>query len=157
MTRAVKYYWEDFVAGESVMFGRREVTLEEIIAFAREYDAQPFHLDEEAAKASLLGGLAASGWHVCALMMRMCWDAYVHDSTGLGSPGIEEMRWIRPVRPGHILSIKRTVLEAKRSRSRPEMGLTRMRHDLMSQDGELLARMEGWMMFGVRDPGVVQR
>jgi acyl dehydratase len=152
MTSAVKYYWEDFVAGETAVFGRREVTREEIIAFAREYDAQPFHLDEEAAKASLLGGLAASGWHVCAMMMRMCWDAYIHDSTAMGSPGIEEMRWIRPVRPGHILSIKRTVLEAKRSRSRPEMGLTRMRHDLLSQDGELLARMEGWMMFGVREP-----
>jgi acyl dehydratase len=148
----IKYYWEDFPVGETVTFGRHEVTREEVIAFAREYDPQPFHLDEEAAKATLLGGLAASGWHLCALLMRMCWDAFIHETAAMGSPGIEEMRWMRPVRPGHVLTIKRTVLDRRRSKSRPEMGLIKFRFDVHEQTGERLARMQNWIMIKVRAP-----
>jgi len=148
-----KYYWEDFEVGSVLRFGERLVTREEIVAFARDFDPQPMHLDEDAAKASLLGGLAASGWHVCAILMRMCWDAFMHETASLGAPGIEEMRWMRPVRPGHILSIERTVLDKRRDGSRPEMGLVKFRFDVMSQDGERLGRMENWYMVGVRDAG----
>ncbi len=129
------------------------MTRDEIVTFAAEFDPQPMHLDEKSGEASLLGGLAASGWHVCALMMRLCWDGFVHEAAALGSPGIEEMRWMRPVRPGHILSVERMVLDKRRSQSRPQMGLVKFRFDLFVQDGERVGRMENWMMFGVRDSG----
>ena len=147
-----KYYYEDFEPDAIQRFGKREITREEIIAFARDYDFQPFHLDEEAAKQSLLGGLAASGWHVCALLMRMCWDGYLHETASMGSPGIEEMRWMRPVRPGHILTIERQVLDRRRSKSRADLGLVKFRFDVFSQTEERLARMDNWYMIGVRDP-----
>jgi acyl dehydratase len=148
-----RIYYEDFEVGATLRFGRHEVTKEAIIAYAREFDPQPMHLDEEAAKGSLLGGLAASGWHVCAMMMRMCWDGFIHETASMGSPGIEEVRWMRPVRPGHILSLERTVLDKRRSESRADMGLVKFRFDLFAQDGERLGRMENWYMVGVREPG----
>src|SRR5829696_8294868 len=95
-----RYYWEDFVLGAVDEFGPRTVTREEIIAFASEFDPQPMHLDEEAARGTMLGGLAASGWHTCAIFMRMISDWFVLDSASWGGPGVDELKWLRPVRPG---------------------------------------------------------
>jgi acyl dehydratase len=135
--------------GEMATFGPRTVTREEIIAFAREFDAQPFHLDEAAAKASLLGGLCASGWHVCALMNRISIDGYIGRSASLGSFGIREMRWIRPVLPGDELCVRRTTLEKRVSEKRPYMGIITFRWEGMV--GEVVkAEMVGIGLVRVR-------
>jgi acyl dehydratase len=105
-------HYEDFPAGEIVTYGAYEVTAEEITAFAAEYDPQPFHLDEEAGRASVLGGLCASGWHVCAMMNRMNVDAYLVRAAGMGSFGLEEVKWLRPVFVGDTLSIRRSTWSA---------------------------------------------
>ena len=98
-----RLHWEDFAPGQMTEFGPRLITREEIIAFAAEFDPQPMHLDEEAASASLLGGLAASGWHSCCLLMRMISDWQLADSSFMGAPGIEEVKWLAPLRPGERL------------------------------------------------------
>lgn len=148
-----KYYWEDFRVGETVEFGGREVTREEIIEFASEYDPQPFHLDEEAARQSLLGGLAASGWHTCALAMRMMCDGFILDSASMGAPGVDEVRWRKPVYAGDVLSVRRTCLDRRVSNSRPGMGLTRFSYEIMNQKGETVMTMVCWAMYGRRHPG----
>jgi acyl dehydratase len=128
-------HFEDFAVGETVAFGAYPVTAEEIVAFAGEFDPQPFHLDEAAAADSLLGGLAASGWHSCAILMRMICDAFLNQAAGLGSPGVDEVKWLKPVRPGDVLSARRTCLEARASASRPEMGLVRFHYEVANQSG----------------------
>ncbi len=148
-----KYYWEDFKTGEVVKFGAYRVTKEEIIEFASVYDPQPIHLDEEAAKHSIVGGLCASGWHSCAMAMRMMCDEYLIDSAGMGGLGIDDARWRAPVRPGEILSVERECLERRASRSRPEMGITVFRHSISNQDGEVKMIMQGAMAFARRFPG----
>ncbi|MFN3853797.1 MAG: MaoC family dehydratase [Phreatobacter sp.] len=145
--------FEDFVPGEIVTFGAYEVTKEEIIAFASQFDPQPFHLDEEAGKASMLGGLAASGWHSCSIMMRMMFDGFMNGSTSLGSPGIDEVRWLKPVFPGDILSVRREVLEARPSASKPDRGIVRFRFELMNQKGEVVMEQTNPILFGRRHPG----
>lgn len=147
-----KRYWEDFPAGHVHEFGSKHVTREEVLAFAREFDPQPFHLDDAAAGASLFGRLSASGWHTCAMMMRMTVDDYLRDSSSLGSPGIENLRWLRPVYPGDTLSVRLEVLEARVMTSKPHVGLTRSRWEVLNQQREVVLRMEGWGMFGRRPP-----
>jgi len=142
-----KYYWEDFRLGETVEFGRKLVTREEIIEFASEFDAQPFHLDEEAAKASILGGLCASGWHSCAMMMRMMFDGYVLESASMGAPGVDEVRWKKPVYVGDVLRVRRTCTE------RREMGLTKFLIEMLNQKDEVVLTSLGWAMYGRRHPG----
>jgi acyl dehydratase len=148
-----KRSWEDFKAGDVAVYGPRTVTREEIVAFAAEFDLQPMHMDEAAASATLLGGLAASGWHGCALMMRMIADGFLLDSTSMGSPGIEEVRWLRPLRPGTELRLRVTVLDSRASKSRPDMGLTRMRYELIDAAGAVITSMTSTMMFVRRQPG----
>jgi len=143
-------YFEDFPPGWSLDYGDRLVTKDEIIAFARRFDPQPMHLDEEAAKHTLLGGLAASGLHTNSILMRLNVDHILHDSASLGSPGIREFRWLKPVRPGDRLSARATVIEARPSQSRPEMGLVTMRFEMRRQDGDLVLTMEGTLMLGRR-------
>jgi acyl dehydratase len=145
-----KLYWEDFIVGSVAEFGSRLVTREEIIAFAAEFDPQPMHMDEEFARSTMLGGLAASGWHTCAIEMRMIVDGFMGDSDSLGSPGIDEVRWLKPVRPGDRLTLRRTILEARPLRSRPEWGLVRFRFELINQAGETVMRQENVNMFGRR-------
>jgi acyl dehydratase len=123
------------------------VTREAIIEFARQWDPQPFHLDDAAAEASLFGRLAASGWHTCAMTMRMLCDAYLLRSASLGSPGVENLRWLQPVYAGDTLSGTLTVLEARASESRPHMGLVRSRWTTVNQHGQPVLTMEGWGMF----------
>jgi acyl dehydratase len=148
-----KYYWEDFRPGEVAEFGEKTVAKEEIIEFASEFDPQPFHLDEEAGRQSILGGLCASGWHSCAMMMRMMCDAYLLDSASMGAPGVDEVRWKKPVYAGDTIRLRRTCLERRPSKSRPEMGLTRFRLELVNQKGEVAVSSEGWAMYGRRHPG----
>lgn len=142
-----RWYFEDFTVGFTRAARGPTVTAEAIKAFAAEYDPQPFHLDEEAAKSSLFGALCASGWHTAALCMRMLCDAYLIDSASLGSPGIDELRWVKPVFAGDALSVKMTVLDARPSRSRPSMGSVRSKWEVYNQKNELVMHMTGWGLF----------
>jgi acyl dehydratase len=143
-------YYEDFTAGQTREFGPRTVTREEIVAFASEFDPQPMHLDENAAKKTILGGLGASGWHTCVVMMRLLCDGLLLDSSSQGSPGIDEVKWKKPVRPGDALSVRHTVLETRDSKSRPEVGLVRQQCDVLNQRGETMLEMRFTAMFGKR-------
>jgi acyl dehydratase len=146
-------HYEDFPAGEVATYGRYEVTAEEIKAFAAEFDPQPFHLDERAGAASLLGGLSASGWHVCAIMNRMMVDAYLGRAASMGSFGVNEMKWLRPVRPGDVLSVRRTTLERRVSGKRPEMGILTFRWELLDAEGAVKAEMTGINLVRTRAAG----
>jgi acyl dehydratase len=143
-------HFEDFPVGEVLEFGNYLVTAEEIREFAREFDPQPFHVDEEAAKASLLGGLSASGWHVCAIIMRIMVDGYYGRTASMGSTGIDEMKWLKPVRPGDRLSCRRTTLETRVSAKRPEMGIVKMRFEIFDTASEKKAEMTGINLIKVR-------
>ena len=142
-----QYHYEDFKVGETVEIGRHTMTQEEIIEFARKYDPQPFHIDPEAAKDSIYGGLIASGWHTCAVAMRVMVDSYISKTVSMGSPGMEEIRWLKPVRPGDTLIIKRTIEEA-RATSKPDRGLVLTRWDIYNQREEHVAMMRGYGLFG---------
>jgi acyl dehydratase len=131
--------FQDFEVGPSHEFGEYHVTAEEIIEFASKYDPQPFHLSEEADKAMHFGGLCASGWHTCAMAMRMTVDNMPEgDSGSLGSPGIDELRWTKPVFPGDTLPIKSTILDKRESRSRPDMGSVFMHNKVFNHNDELV-------------------
>jgi acyl dehydratase len=143
-------WWEDFRVGETVELGTHAFTADEIIAFARQFDPQPFHVDPVAARASVYGGLIASGWHTCAVGMRLMCDAYINRTRSMGSPGVENVRWPKPVRPGDTIAYRRTVLESRVSRSRPNAGLVKSRWDALNQNGEVVMTMEGWGMLGRR-------
>jgi len=150
---APKYYWEDFKVGDTASMGEMRVDKDEVIAFAQAYDPQPFHIDEEAAKRSFFSGLIASGWHTCAMVMRMMVDSYLRDSASLGSPGVENVRWLKPVRPGDTIRAQRHVLETRASQSKPGIGIVKSRWEVFNQDGELVMTMEGYGMFERRNPG----
>lgn len=150
--RPIRFYWEDFVVGSSRTFGSMPVTREAALAFARQFDPQPFHLDDQAAEASLFGRLAVSGWHTCAMAMRMMCDDYLLESSSQGSPGIDKLRWLRPVFPGDTLHMRYTVLEARVMRSRPHVGLVQLDWLMFNQHDEAVMSMQGWGMFGLRNP-----
>ena len=150
---ADKIYWEDFEVGRTVTLGQKHVTREEIIAFATEFDPQPFHLDETAAKDTPLGGLAASGWHSCAILMRMICDGYLVNSSSLGSPGLEEVKWLAPVRPGDVLEARYTCHEARASESRPDFGICRMHYEVFNQFGRPVMTWDCTQFFGRRQSG----
>jgi len=145
-----KRYWEDFTPGWSIRSPAQTVTKEQILAFANEFDPQPFHLDEEAAKDTLLGGLAASGWHTCGLLMKMMCEIYLLNSASMGSPGIDETRWLKPVRPGDSLAMKCTCIESRISASRPEMGICKMHWEMLDCFGEPVMTMTGTQLFKTR-------
>jgi acyl dehydratase len=143
-------WWEDFQVGDTSELGTHTFTEAEIIEFARQFDPQPFHTDPVAARNSIYGGLIASGWHTCAVGMRLMCDSYINRTVSMGSPGVDSVRWLRPVRPGDTLTYRRTVLEARPSNSRPEAGLVRSRWEALNQNGEVVLTMEGWGMLGRR-------
>ena len=151
-TSPARLYWEDFPVGSVCEFGNRTVTREAIVAFAREFDPQPFHVDEAAARKSLFGNLCASGWHTASLAMRMMCDAYLLESASLGSPGVENLKWLKPVFPGDTLRVRLQVVEARPMASRPHAGLVRSRWEVLNQRAEVVLTMEGWGMFA-RRPG----
>jgi len=148
-----KRHWEDFEAGAVDVYGPRLVTREEIIAFASEFDPQPMHLDEAAASTTLLGGLGASGWHSCCLLMRMITDGFLFDSTSMGSPGIEEVRWLRPLRPGARIRIRSTIMDKRASNSRPDMGLVKFMFEVVDDADVVLTTLVTTIMFGRRERG----
>ena len=147
-------HWEDFPAGDTVEVGSHTFTEGEIIAFARQFDPQPFHVDPAAAKNSFFKGLIASGWHTCAIAMRLMVDKYVNRSASLGSPGLDNIRWLAPVRAGDTITYRRTITEARASASKPTVGLVNTRWEAVNQRGEMVMTMEGWGMFRRRHPGM---
>ena len=134
-------YFEDLEPGTVQRFGRYEVTREEVLEFAGKYDPQSFHLDDEAAARTHFGRIAASGWHTAAMAMRMSVDHWAKTGhAGLGSPGLDELRWLRPVYPGDVLSLETELLSKRESRSLPEMGLIRTENRVFNQDGIMVMR-----------------
>ncbi len=131
-------YFEDYRVGMVDEFGEVVVTAEEIVEFARRYDAQPMHADPESATRGAFGGLIASGWHTAAMVMRLLVEHYLSKVAALASPGIDELRWARPVRPGDMLRVRVTVTEARRSRSKPDRGLVRSLVEVLNQNGEVV-------------------
>jgi acyl dehydratase len=146
-----KLFFEDFHIGRSFPLGPRSVAADEIIDFAREFDPQPMHVDEEAGHASILGGLAASGWHTSSIFMRMLIDSFLLASHSEGSPGIDVMDWKKPVLAGDTLFGHTTVIEGRPLRSRPGVGLVLLRHEVCNQRGELVCFSENPIMFRMRD------
>ena len=143
--------FEDLTPGTTRILGSVTVSKEDILAFAREYDAQPFHVDEIAARDSFIGTLIASGWHTCCLNMRLLAEGLLLDSTSMGSPGIEELKWLKPVRPGDTLRSRMTILESRPSNSRPAIGFVRFRFELVNQADEIVVSQTNSLMFGRRD------
>jgi acyl dehydratase len=141
-TPAEDRYFEDYVPGSVHEFGSIAVEEAEMINFARRFDPQPFHIDPEAAKQSIFGGLIASGWHTASLAMRLLVDHYISHVASLGSPGVDELRWLKPVRPGDTLSVRITLLEAQRSRSKPDQGFIRGSTEVLNQHGEVVMTMK---------------
>ena len=143
-------WWEDFKVGERSEMGRHTFGGDEIVAFGRQFDPQPFHIDPQAARQSPFGGLIASGWHTCAVGMRLMVDQYIGRTVSLGSPGIEDIRWLRPVRAGDTLTYSRTVTASRASATRAGVGLVKHRWEAVNQSGETVLSMEGWGMYGRR-------
>ncbi len=143
----IKYFFEDFNVGETVEIGRHAVTEAAILEFGRQYDPQPFHTDPERARASIYGGLIASGWQTCSIVMRVMCDAYLSEAASMGSPGMEEIRWLKPVRPGDVLVVMRTIEEA-RPTSKSDRGLVLSRWDVYNQRDEHVMMMRGYGLFG---------
>ncbi len=133
--------FEDFKPGHLGRFGPRRVTAEEIREFAAEFDPQPMHLDEAAASRSLLKGLAGSGWHLCSIIMRMMFDGFIGRTASLGSPGVNELRWLAPFRPGDDIMLDVEVLEARPSRSRPTTGIVMFKMVASDGSGQPLCEM----------------
>lgn len=146
-----RIHFEDFVVGSVKTLPSRVVTREEIIAFASEFDPQPMHLDEDAAKRSMLGGLSASGWHTCAIMMRILCDNLILNSTSMGAPCVDEVKWLKPVRPGDALSLNVFVLGKSEPKSRPEMGFVQFRCEMLNQRGEVVLESTYPGMFGKKN------
>ena len=150
-------YFEDFEVGATQKFGEYRVTREEILEFAAKYDPQPFHLSDEAAAKTLFGSLCASGWHTCAMLMSMIVEnMHRAGSSGpsgaLGSPGIDEIRWTKPVFPGDTLRVESTILDKKPSRSRPEIGTIYMQNKVYNQNDELVMSNKPMVMYRRRNP-----
>ena len=145
-------YFEDIVVGSKSRFGQYEVTLDEVKAFASSYDPQPFHLDDDAAAKTHFGRISASGWHTCAMTMRMMVDNMkANAQAGLGSPGVDQLRWKKPVYPGDTLRVETEVLEKRRSKSRREMGIFKSRGVTYNQNGEPVLEMISNGLIQVRD------
>ena len=145
-------HYEDFAPGDAFDLGRRTLGRDEILAFAAEFDPLPFHLDEEAARASLLGGLSASGWHTAGVMMRLYVDGLLAATASMGGAGVERLDWKRPVRPGDELSATATVIEKRVSKSRPSMGIVRVRVTVANGAGEVVLDCTNALLVAVREP-----
>ncbi len=145
-----KFAYEDFIEGASLEFGSKHVSAEEIIEFAAEFDPQPMHLDEAAGKASILGGLAASGWHTCGMFMKLLCDNFLLDSTSQGSPGIDQVKWMKPVLAGDTLTASATILSKRVSAKRPTLGFVTMTSKMVNQRGEQVFELQNTGMFLTR-------
>ena len=139
---------ESFTPGQVIPLGTRTVTEAEILAFAKDFDPQPFHVDHDAAAQSIYGGIIASGWHTCSMIMRAVVDNMLNDSTSMGSPGLEQVRWLKPVRPNDTLTISSRVLEVRPSTSKPDRGVVLTQWEAHNQHGDLVCTITGMGMFG---------
>jgi acyl dehydratase len=146
-------YFEDFPPGEVVQYGDIEVSSARIKSFAEHFDPQPFHLDEAAARETVAGGLIASGWHTAAMLMRVNYDNFLNRSTSQGSPGIAEVNWFKPVRPGDRLSVRRTTVSARPSASKPDLGIVDFAFEVLNQLGEVTMNQKNIMLFKRRPAG----
>lgn len=151
MSRIV-YYWEDLLPGSVRDLGTVTPQVEDIKEFAEQFDPQPFHLDEAAGRRSIYGNLCASGWHTCSMAMRLTVDNFLNESSSMGSPGLESLRWLKPVYPGDTLRLKHTILESRPLRKRTDTGLVRSSWEMFNQNGEKVLHMEGYGMFKRRTP-----
>jgi acyl dehydratase len=152
----IKYYWEDLAPGSVRELGSVTVSAEEIKEFAEQFDPQPFHLDEAAGRRSIYGNLCASGWHTCALAMKLTVENFLAESSSMGSPGLENLRWLKPVYPGDTLQLQHTILESRPLRTRKDTGLVRSSWQMSNQNGETVLQMEGYGMFRRRHPATAQ-
>ena len=146
------HYLEDFAPGQKYATASLRVTPEDIKAFAKQFDPQPFHLDDDAAKTSFFGGLAASGWHTAALTMKLLVTGELAPAGGIIGAGFEEFRWPRPVRPGDELHVESEILEVRPSKSRPTQGLIKVKTTTFNQDGEAVQVFVGSLVVPRRDP-----
>jgi len=151
MSHEPDIFWEDFNLDSRVSMGTVSVDRDEVIEFATRYDPQPFHVDPEAAKESIYGGIIASGWHTCSMVMRLMCDSYLLNSSSLGSPGIENVRWLLPVFPGDKLTAYRTVIEKRASKTRPDRGIVKTYWEVENQDSKIVMTMTGVNFFLKRD------
>ena len=149
----VERWFEDFTPGAVFEYGDYEMTEAEIIEFATKYDPQAFHVDAEAAKHSNFGGLIASGWNTVGAVMRMMVDHHISPAASMGSPGIDELRWLQPVRPGDRLRVRITVVESVPSRSKPDRGIVKSFTEALNQRGEVVMTMRGMGMLRRRPAG----
>ncbi len=141
------FYFEDFKVGEVQGLASRQISESEMIEFAKQFDPQPFHIDPEAARKSMYGGIIASGWHTCAISMRMMCDTYLLDAASLGSPGVDEIRWLKPVRGGDTLRGERLTLAVRPSQKKPDRGTVTSEWRVYNQRDELVMTMRGMGMF----------
>ena len=149
-----RYCWEDFTPGWVFEHGERTLSEEDIVRFAREWDPQRYHADPQAAKQTPFGGLIASGWQSCAVLMRLMCDAYLNESSCVGSPGIDEIRFLQPVRPGDCLRFRSTVIESNPSRTKPGRGSVLFRWELLNQKEEVVLSMLGRQLYLRRAPSI---
>lgn len=150
---APRMYFEDFFPGQQLELGSRTLSEEEIIRFATDFDPQPFHIDREAAKESIFGELVASGWHTCSTIMRIVVDSVLGNSSSLGSPGVDKIRWMLPVKPGDTLSVRYFTTQVKGSASRPDRGVVWSVWEARNQEGQLVCTIDGMGMYGRRPQG----
>ena len=146
-------FWEDLEQGMTGDLGPRTITREQILAFGRDYDPQPFHVDEEAARASPFGGLIASGWQTAAICQRLVVEGMLKNTASQGSPGIEGLRWLLPVRPGDALTVRYQIVEKLPSQSKPELrGRIKLHYEIRNQTGATVMTMDCWGIIGRRQP-----
>jgi acyl dehydratase len=150
--KEIKYYWEDLQPGSVRQLGSITVSAEEIKDFAQQYDPQPFHVDEEAGRHSIFGSLCASGWHTCALAMKLTVENFLSESASMGSPGLENLRWLKPVYPGDTLRLQYEITESRPLRKRTDTGLIRSNWEMFNQHDDQVLHMEGYGMFRRRHP-----
>jgi acyl dehydratase len=148
-----KLHFEDFTPGRVFEHGPRRVPRDEMMAFAAEFDPQPMHLDEAAAKQTMMAGLSASGWYACCILMRMSVDAFVGNSTSMGAPGVDEVRWLAPIRPDDELTLRATVAETRVSRSRPDTGFVRFDFEIFNAGGGRVMTLTTSLMMERRNVG----
>jgi len=148
-------FFEDFSPGEVTEFGDYLITEEEILEYARRYDPQPFHVDREAAAESMFGGLIASGWMTGSIMMRLLVEHFISPISGMGSPGVDEVRWPKPVRAGDRLRVRITTIEAKRSQSKPDRGIIQVQQEMINQHGDTVMSLRGTSFLKCRTPAPV--
>jgi acyl dehydratase len=144
-------YFEDYREGEQFEFGNYLITEEEIIEFATRYDPQPFHVDKTAASGTVFGGLIASGWMTASIGMRMLVDNFISAKSSMGSPGVDEMRFVKPVRAGDKLRLRVSIMSTRKSQSKPDRGVLQFFEEIVNQNDEVVLSLKGWGMNHTRE------